>query len=136
MTFFNCENRRDCIGIALIASLIIGVIAAFLQITAIFTLTPIFSIVAFGIAIVYLAVTLIATSLAQRTTFCNRCCASLSWLLFGITGTILTAAILLLIAFPATSVVGALLVGALFFFFTLTITSATCFSRCLADCRN
>ena len=136
MTFFNCDNRRDCIGIALIASLIIGVVAAFLQITAVFTLTPIFSIVAFGIAIVYLAVTLIATSLAQRTSSCNRCCASLSWLLFGIAGTVLASVALLLFAFPATSVVGALFVGALFFFFTFLIASAICFARCLADCRN
>ena len=136
MTFFNCDNRRDCIGIALIASLIIGVVAAFLQITAVFTLTPIFSIVAFGIVIFYLAITLIATSLAQRTASCNRCCASLPWLLFGITGTILASVVLLLIVFPATSVVGALFVGALFFCFALTIATATCFIRCLSDCRN
>lgn len=136
MTFLNCENRRDCIGIALILSLVIGVVAAFLQITGTFTLTPIFSIVAFGIAILYLAVILIATSLAQRVSSYNRCCPSLSWLLFAIAGTILSSVVLLLIAFPATSVVGALFVGVLFFFFTLTIASTTCFIRCLADCRN
>lgn len=136
MTFFNCDNRRDCIGIALIASLIIGVVAAFLQITAVFTLTPIFSIVAFGIAIFYLAIILIAISLAQRTSSCNRCCVSLSWLLFGIAGTILASVVLLLIVFPATSVVGALFVGALFFFFALTIATTACFIRCLSDCRN
>lgn len=135
MTFLNCENRRDCLGIALIISLIIGVVAAFLQITAVFTLTPVVFLVAFGIAILYLAITLIAASAAQRTT-CNRCCSSLSWLLFGIAGTLLSSVVLLLIAFPATSVVGALFVGVLFFFFTLTISSVTCFVRCLADCRN
>ena len=30
MTFLGCGNKRDCTGIALVASLIIGIIAAFL----------------------------------------------------------------------------------------------------------
>ena len=67
MSIVNCGKRRECSGIALVASLIIGIIAAFLQITAVITLTPIFYIVALGIAIVYLAVTLLAASRSEGT---------------------------------------------------------------------
>ena len=134
MTFLGCGNKRDCTGIALVASLIIGIIAAFLQITAVFTLTPIFSIVAFGIAVVYLAVVLLAAASTQRNQSCNLCCTPLTALLFGIAGTILVAVILLLITFAATSVIGAIFVGALFFFFSLTISSTLCFVRCLLNC--
>lgn len=136
MAFLNCENRHDCTAIAFVASLIIGIIAAFLQITAVITLTPIFSIVAFGIAVVYLAVVLIATALNQRVTSCNHCCVPLSALLVGILGTILSSVILLAITFAATSIIGAIVVGALFFFFSLTISSTTCLIKCFLNCSN
>lgn len=134
MTFLNCGNRRDCTGFALVASLIIGIIAAFLQITAVFTLTPIFSIVAFGIVVVYLLAVLLAIAAIHKNQSCNLCCTPLSALLVGIAGTIFVAVILLLIGFPATSVIGAIFVGALFFFFALTISSTLCFVRCLLNC--
>ena len=136
MTFLNCENRQNCTGIGFIVSLIIGVIAAFLQITAVITLTPIFSIVALGIATVYLAVVLLATAIAQHTTGCNGCCQSLSTLLLGIIGTILVAVVLLLVSFAATSVIGAIFVGALSFFFSLTVISTACLARCFLNCRD
>lgn len=136
MSIVNCEKKRDCTGIALIASLIIGILAAFLQITAVITLTPIFSIVALGIAIVYLAVTLIATSLSQGIAECNGCCVPLSAVLLGILGTILFAVILLAITFAATSIIGAIVVGVLFFFFSLMITTTACLAKCFASCGN
>ena len=136
MSIVNCGKRRECSGIALIASLIIGIIAAFLQITGVITLTPVFSIVAFGIAIVYLAVTLLAASLSQGATECTGCCTSLNAALIGILGTILFSVILLAITFAATSVIGAIVVGALFFFFSLMITTIACLAKCLAGCGN
>ena len=42
MTILNCEYRRDCTNVALIMSFILGIIAAFLQITAVITVTPVF----------------------------------------------------------------------------------------------
>ena len=136
MSIVNCGKRRECSGIALIASLIIGIIAAFLQITTVITLTPLFSIVAFGIAIVYLAVTLLATSLSRGIAECNGCCTSLNAVLIGILGTILFSVILLAVTFAATSVIGAIVVGALFFFFSLLITTTACLAKCLASCGN
>ena len=136
MAFLNCENRRDCTTIAFVASLIIGIVAAFLQITAVITLAPIFSVVAFGVATVYLAVLLVATALYQRVSPCNHCCVPLSALLIGILGTILSSVILLAISFAATSIIGAIVVGALFFFFALMISSTTCLIKCFLNCNN
>ena len=122
MSTFNCENRRDCTAIAFVISLIVGIIAAFLQITGVITLTAIFSIVAFGIAILYLAVTLIASSLSHDIS-CSSPCVPTSGLLLGILGTIVSAVILLAVGFAATSVIGAIVVGILFFSFSLMISS-------------
>ena len=134
MSITHCGKRRDCTSLALIASLIIGIVGAFLQITATITLTPIFYTVALGIAIVYLAIMLLSTSLSGGIAECNRCCSSLFAALIGILGTILTAIILLAVTFAATSVIGAIVVGALFFFFTLMITSIACLAKCFASC--
>lgn len=133
MSTFNCENRRDCTAIAFVISLIVGIIAAFLQITGVITLTAIFSIVAFGIAILYLAVTLIASSLSHDIS-CSSPCVPTSGLLLGILGTIVSAVILLAVGFAATSIIGAIVVGILFFSFSLMISSTACLIRCLANC--
>ena len=136
MSFLCCENKRDCTGIAIVASLIIGIIAAFLQITAVITVTPAFLWVALGIAVVYLAVTLIAASLTQGTACCKSLCSTLSALLAGVLGTALFAVILLAVTFAATSVIGAIIVGLLLFFLSLLLTSTTCLIKCLASCNN
>ena len=54
--------RVSCSVFAVVASLIIGIITAFLRITAVISLTPAFLWVLLGISVVYLAVTLIAAS--------------------------------------------------------------------------
>ena len=136
MTILNCEYRRDCTNIALIMSFILGIIAAFLQITAVITVTPVFFLVALGIAIVYLAVTLIAVALAQGATSCRNVCQTLSALLLGILGTILLSIILFVVGFAATSIIGAIFLGALVFFFSLMLTTTACLAKCLLCCEN
>lgn len=136
MTCLSCESKHDCTAIAIVASLIIGIIAAFLQITAVIKITPVFLLVAFGIAIVYLAVILVVTSLAQHPIACNGRCSTLSALLAGILGTILFAIILLAISFAATSIIGAIILGVLVFFFSLMVTTTACLARCLVNCNN
>ena len=134
MDVFNCSCRRDCTFFAVIASLIVGVIAAFLQITAVITVTPVFLWVALGIAVVYLGILLVTTALARRTG-CRPCTAnSLAVVLAGILGAILTAAVLLAVGITATSVVSAIVVGLLAGFLTLVFTGTACLVRCLADC--
>ena len=122
--FNNCSCKCDCIGISVVASIIVGIIAAFL------TVTDTFLWVAFGIAVVYLAVLLLTTAL-RRT---NACCAPLSAVLIGILGTILFAVILLAITFAATSVSGAVITGLLLAFSSLIFTATACLIRCISEC--
>lgn len=136
MSIIDCEYRRDCSGLAIVASLIVGIIAAFLQITGAITVTSVFLWVLFSIAIVYLAVTLIAAALMQKNDCHKRSCCALSTVLIGILGTILFSVILLAITFAATSVIGAIIVGLLLFFFTLLITGTACLVRYLMNCSN
>ena len=136
MSLFNCGCRRDCTLIAVIASLITGIIAAFLQITAVITVTPAFLWVALGIAVGYLGVLLVTAALSRRAE-CKPCLSStLEVVLAGILGTILFAAVLLAVGIIATSVVSAILVGLLVAFLTLTFSGSACLVRCLADCES
>lgn len=122
----NCENRFSCLTLGFIASLVIGVVTAFLQITAVIAVTPAFLWVTLGIAVVYLAANLFAAR--------GGCCAAVSTVLAGILGTILFSVVLLGITFAATSVIGAIIVGLLLFFFSLTITATACLVKCKANC--
>ena len=127
MSFLNCNCRDHCALLAVGASLLIGVIAAFLQITGVITLTPAFLWVTLGIAIGFLAIAL-ATSCCNR---CDEACrgSALSALLVGALGSVLLSVILLGVTFAATSVVGALFTGALLFFLALLLSSTACLIR-------
>ena len=57
-----CNCRNNCTSIAVVVSIIIGIITAFLRITGVITVTPAFLWVVFGIAVVYLAVVLATTA--------------------------------------------------------------------------
>ncbi|MBQ7970936.1 MAG: hypothetical protein IJ294_01110 [Clostridia bacterium] len=127
MAFLNCDCRCNCTPLAFVASLIIGVVAAFLQITAVITVTPAFLWVLFGVAVGFLAIGVLSSC-------CNRCggecsCNALSGLLVGALGTVLIAVILLGVTFAATSVVGAIFTGLLLFFFAFLLSSAACLIR-------
>ena len=105
-----CTCKTDCAGLAIVASIIVGIITAFLQFSAIITVTPAFLWVVLGIAVVYLAILLAVSPIIRR----NSCvCNNLSVILVGILGAILTSIILLAITFAATSVIGAIITGAL-----------------------
>ena len=136
MTYANCSCRCRCTVLAAIVSAIIGVLAAFFQITGLITVTPVFLWVAFGIAIVYLGVLVLASDMADRAEQCTCVCSALSGVLLGILGTILFAVILLAFGIVATSVITAILVGLLLFFFSLMLTNTTCLVRHLSDCGN
>lgn len=132
MAFLNCNCRDNCSLLAVGASLIVGIIAAFLQITGVIALTSAFLWVLFGVAVGFLAIGL-ATSCCNR---CEEACrgSALSVLLTGALGTVLLSVILLGVTFAATSIVGALFTGALLFFFALLLTAAACLIR--ARCVN
>ena len=131
-----CDCRNECTLIAVISSIIIGVIAGILRFTAVITTTPAFLWVTFGIAVLYLALLLI-TSVYRDDRRTGGCvCNTLPVVLTGILGTVLTSVILLGVTFAATSVLGAIITGALLFFFSLIITSAACLVRCSSDCED
>lgn len=131
-----CNCRTGCTVWALIASVIVGVLAAFFQITGAIAVTAAFLWVVLGIAVVYLFGLVVASFLAGRMT-CKSCkCIGLGTVLIGILGSVLLSVILLAFGVVATSVVSAILVGLLLFFFALTISGAACLVRCLTDCDN
>lgn len=134
MSLFGCNCRRDCTLLALVAALILGVVAAFLQITGVITVGTAFLWVALGIGVGYLAVLVLATALSRRTE--GRCCVcrTLETVLTGILGTILLAVVLLAVGITATSVVSAILVGLLVAALTLVFAGTACYVKCLADC--
>lgn len=132
MNTTNCGCTTSCTGRVVIASVIIGVLTAFLRFSAVITVTPAFLWVLFGIAVGFLGITLLTSFFHNSEN--NGCCQSLAQLLTGILGTILTAVILLGIPFAATSVIGALITGLLLLFFTLLLTSATCLIACRLNC--
>ncbi len=134
MSVFCCDSKTGCPVAALIASALLGVIAAFLRITGVITVTSEFLWVVFGIAIVYLATALIVAAQVSRYGSCNDISVALSTLLAGILGTVLLSVILLAVDFVATSVIGAIITGALLFFFFLTVTATACLVRNLALC--
>ena len=137
MSLFGCNCRNNCTALSVVASLIIGIITAFLLITGVITVTPAFLWVVFGIAVVYLAVVLIATAISGCETKSSGCvCSVLSALLAGILGTALLSVVLLAVTFAATSILGAVITGGLLFFVSLTLTQTACLVKCLANCNN
>lgn len=131
MSLFGCGCRPGCTVKAFLVSALIGIVAAFLQITGTITVTTAFLWVALGIAVVYLGVVLVSSALADSA---SGCCATVNTLLSAILGTILFALVLLAVGIVATSVVSAILVGLLLFFLALTFTSTACYVRCLTGC--
>lgn len=134
MTNCNCNCTNNCTVLSVIAGVILGVVATVLRITATITVTPAFLWVLFGIAVLYLLVTLVVSPYIKRCPGQECLCSSLRTLLFGILGTILTAVILLGITFVATSITGAIITGLLIFFFTLIITATVCLVLCITGC--
>lgn len=130
----SCSCKCNCTIAAIIVSAILGVLAAFFQITAVITVTPVFLWVVFGIAVVYLGVLVLAASDRRRGDAFTCLCQALNGLLVGILGSILFSLILLAVGIVATSVVSAILVGILLFFFSLIFTNTACLIRSQAEC--
>ena len=132
----NCSCRPNCTILAVLGSIIIGIIAAFLTFSATITLTPAFLWVVLGIAVVYLAVILVTSALARGPTLRLCLCPSLTLLLIGILGAALTSLILLGVTFAATSVVGAIISGLVLAFLSLILTTLACVIRCITGCED
>ncbi|MBQ1254889.1 MAG: hypothetical protein IIX91_03800 [Clostridia bacterium] len=129
-----CQCKCKCTLWAIIAAVVVGVIAAFLQITGMITVTPAFLWVLLGIAVVYLAVLVVASALSRGENGCACACSALNALLVGILGTALFSVVLLALGVVATSVLSAALVGLLLASFALTLAGSACYVKALTGC--
>lgn len=136
MTNYNCGCRINCTAIAVIAAIIIGIITAFLTFSAVITVTPAFLWVLLGIAVVYLAITLVVSPFIRNSGAGGCICEIIPVLLAGILGTIFLSIVLLGITFAATSILGAIITGLLLAFFALLIVTTTCLIKCVVSCDN
>lgn len=134
MSKCSCECRIGCVGISVLISLILGIVSAFLNFSAVISLTSVFLWVTLGIAVVFLAL-LLGYAVFTRATGKRNCeCPIIRTLLVGILGTILISLIRLGISFAATSVIGAILSGLLIAFLVLIFLAVSCLILCKADC--
>ena len=131
----NCQCRCNCALIAVVVSVILGVIAAFLQITGVITVGTAFLWVVLGISVVYLGVLIIANAQSGGCGGCECKCSSLGVILAGIVGGVLSSVIQLAVVATAT-VFGAILVGLLVLSLGLIVGGSVCYTKCLADCGN
>ena len=130
MALFCCNDKCSCTALTVVVSALIGVVTAFLRISAVITVSPLFFQAVIAIAVLLLVTTLF--SAANNTNACKLClCPALKAQLAGILGSIATALVLLAVAFPATSILGAAIVGLLLFFFSLALSSTACMITCL-----
>lgn len=129
-----CQNKCSCTVVSVVVSLILGVIAAFLQITGVFTLTPVALVAVAAVAAVYLGALTLSVLLSARRDRARECCGSLNALLAGLLGTIFLATLLLAVGITATSVISAILVGILIGGVSLTLLVSACLVRCLTAC--
>ncbi len=131
MGSYNCCCKRSCGLIAVVVSAIVGVVAAFLQISGTITVTPVFLWAAAGVAVVYLGVLVASAARGE----CRGClCPSLNAVLAGILGTVLFSLVLLAVGIVATSVLSAVLVGLVVAALALALTGSACLVRCLSGC--
>lgn len=126
----DCNGRISCRVLAVIAGVILGVLAAFAQISGAFVLGDMVLTGALLVAVAYLGLLPLSAAGCRA----RRCCRNLTTVLVGLLGTILLAAILLAVGIVATSVLSAIAVGILVFFATLTLVGTACYAVCLADC--
>ena len=133
----NCTCRGNCTTVALIISIVVGIIAAFLRITAAITVTPAFLWTVFGIAVVYLAIVLITAASVSCCECKSPCCVKsiITVLLGAIIATVLFAIVLLAVEFAATSILGAVITGLLLLSFFLALTETACLVRCIVTGR-
>jgi hypothetical protein len=124
MASFSCKCKNGCTLVAFVASLLIGVIAAFLRFSALITVTPAFLWAIFGIGVGFLLI-------GAMTPCYNRCAdegidSPLSTLVYSALGTVLFSVILLAGSFVATSIAGAIFTGLAVFSFSFLLGSAAC----------
>lgn len=130
-----CNCKYNCVGVSIVVSVMIGVISAILRYFSVITLTPVFLWVVLGVAVAFLAITLITSTDSTANSARGCLCSILPVVLTGILGSVITSLILLGIEFAIVSVIGAILTGLVLLFFSLLLTSVACLVLCKSRCR-
>ena len=130
----NCLCRPGCIGLSIVASIIVGIITAFLQFAGAITVTPAFLWVGLGVSVVFLGLLLVLSYSFPNASGQCCTCPALNTLLVATLGGALLSTILL--AFPpvAASILFAVLTGGLLAVLSLILTATACLVRCVAGC--
>lgn len=126
----DCYCKLSCRVLAVIAGVILGVVAAFAQISGAFVIDAMFLTGVLVAAVAYLGLLPVSAAGCRVP----RCCRNLTTVLVGLLGTIVLAAILLVVGIVATSVLNAIAVGLLVFFVTVALIGTACYALCLANC--
>lgn len=122
--------KYSCGVLAVLGSIIVGVVAAILRYTAVITVTPAFLWVVLGVAVVALATMGFFAVIGNSGV--RSCIANyINLFLLGVLGSVLFSVILLAVAFVATSVLGAIFTGILLAAASLSLTSSACILNCI-----
>ena len=134
MNVCGCKTKCDCTLIAVIASVITGIITAFLNFSATIAVPQFVLWIFFGVALVFLALSLVAAPFSRRRDTDICLCTSLTAFFAGIFGTVLLSLVLILVDTATAGILGSILTGLLVAAFALTITSTACIVKNLFDC--
>ena len=129
-----CKTKCDCTIIAVIASVIAGIVATFLTFSGTITIPQFVLWIFFGVALGLLGLSLVAAPFIGKRESNTCLCASLTSLFVGVFGTVLFSLVLVLVDIAAGGILASILTGLLFGLFALTITSAACIVKNLFDC--
>ena len=135
MEICGCRPRCECTVYSVIISAVIGIVAASLNLSATITVPQVVLWVFFGVALGFLAISLIAAAL-RREKDCSGCfCTGLTALFAGVLLAVLSALVLLVFDIATAGILGSVITGLLFGGFALTVTSVICLIRTISCCR-
>ncbi len=135
MNVCGCKSRCDCTLFAVIVSVIVGVVTAFLNFSMTIAVPQFVLWIFFGVALIFLAAALLTAPFVNKKETDGCLCSALGALITGVLGTVLLSLILVIIDIATAGLLGSVLTGLLFAFFTLTVTSVSCLIRSIFNCR-
>ena len=134
MNICGCKTKCDCTILAVIASVIAGIVTTFLTFSGTIVIPQFVLWIFFGIVLGFLGLSLITAPFIGKREANTCLCTSLTSFFVGIFGTVLLSLALVLIDIAAGGILASILTGLLFGLFTLAITSAACIVKNLFDC--
>ncbi|MBR5234073.1 MAG: hypothetical protein IKW03_07665 [Clostridia bacterium] len=134
MNICGCKTKCDCTIIAVIVSIIAGIVATFLNFSGTIAIPQFVLWIFFGVALGLLGLSLVAAPFIGKRESGTCLCTSLIAFFVGIFGTVLFSLVLVLIDIAAGGILASILTGLLIGLFALAITSAACIVKNLFDC--